>query len=402
MYNQNSSSRKGPLHNIKVIDFSTLLPGPYASAILVDLGAEVIRIESPTRIDLVKSLPPLVNGQSTIHLALNRGKKSVAIDLKSSEGLSLAKRLVGEADILLEQFRPGVMTRLGLDYEVLSELNPKLIYCSITGYGQTGVYSQKAGHDINYLALSGIASYSGRKGEGPRLSGVQIADLAGGSQPAVIAILAALFEREHTALGRYLDISMSDGALALNALTASAAAQSKNAPSYGDTFLNGGTIYDYYQSSDGRWLSVGSLEPQFAQRLFDVLGHPEWLKESLQPPTQQAELKHRMTQVFASKSFNEWCEIFSQIDCCVEPVLSLKEALDHSVFQDRGIVKTELIEEDEFIYVASPLATIFPQTQLGLAHVLGQDTDDILSDLGLSMTELQDLKSKQVIKSTKV
>ena len=401
MSTHTSPGYQGPLSTVRVIDFSTLLPGPYATAIMADLGAEVIRVESPSRVDLLKVLPPLKNGQSMIHLGLNRGKKSIAINLKSSEGLDLAKRLVNEADVLVEQFRPGVMSRLGLDYQTLSQVNPKLIYCSITGYGQSGPYAQKAGHDINYLALSGVASYSGRAGEGPRLSGVQIADIAGGSHPAVIAILAALFERVQSGQGRYIDISMSDGALALNALTASAAAQSKQAPSYGDTFLNSGTLYDYYQSSDGRWLSVGSLEPQFAQRLLDALGHPEWFEESLKPPTQQTELKQKLSYIFASKSFAEWCEVFAEVDCCVEPVLTLKEALAHPLFKDRGLVKTESDGQTDFIYIASPLSTVFPETKVDLAHDLGQDTDEILSAFGIGKAELEELRSNKVIKSAK-
>lgn len=398
MSGQNSSAKTGPLHGIKILDFSTLLPGPYATALLADLGAEVIRIESPSRVDLIKVLPPLQNGQSVTHLALNRGKKSVAIDLKAAKGVQLAKRLVSDCDVLLEQFRPGVMKRLGLDYPTLITLNPRLIYCSITGYGQSGPYAHKAGHDINYLALSGVASYSGRMGEGPRLSGIQIADIAGGSHPAVIAILAALFERMNSGQGRYIDISMSDGALALNALTASAAAYSPSAPSYGETFLNSGTLYDYYQTSDQRWLAVGSLEPQFAQRLFEVLGFPEWFKESLKPPTQQVELKQKLIQVFASKSFTEWCELFSQIDCCVEPVLTLKEALDHPQFIQRGLVKTLSNQQDELVYVASPLSKSFPETQIELAHQLGQDTNQVLKTVGLTNDELNDLRDTKVIK----
>ena len=398
MSDPSSSAKKGPLHGIKVLDFSTLLPGPYATALLVDLGAEIIRIESPSRVDLIKALPPLQHGQSVTHLALNRGKKSIAINLKSSEGVKLAKRLISDCDVLVEQFRPGVMERLGLDYNTLSHLNPKLIYCSITGYGQIGLYAHKAGHDINYLALSGVSSYSGRAGEGPRLSGVQIADIAGGSHPAVIGILAALFERVSSGQGRHLDISMSDGALALNVLTASAAAYSPSAPSYGDTFLNSGTLYDYYQTSDQRWLSVGSLEPQFAQRLFEVLGYPEWLKESFNPPTQQVELKQKLIRVFASKTFTEWCDIFGQIDCCVEPVLTLKEALDHPLFMQRGLVKKVNNDQDELIYVASPLSASFPETKVELAHQLGQDTDEVLGTLGLSNDELQELRATKIIK----
>lgn len=395
---KNSDPVRGPLSGVKILDFSTLLPGPYASALLADLGAEVIRIESPTRPDLIRVLPPMQGGQSVTHLSLNRGKKSVAINLKIPEGLHLVKQLVSDCDVLIEQFRPGVMKRLGLDYDTLHQLHPKLIYCSITGYGQKGPYAQKAGHDINYLALSGVASYSGRVDEGPRLSGVQIADVAGGSHPAVIGILAALYERITTENGRHIDISMSDGALALNALTLSVAAHSSRSPSYGDTFLNSGTLYDYYQTADQRWLSIGSLEPQFARRLFDTLGHPEWFNESLKPPTQQRDLKQNLTEVIASKSFEAWRKIFDNIDCCVEPVLTLKEALDHPLFINRGVIERVEHQQGELIYIASPLCASFPKIATDIGHRLGQDTDEVLSALGISQTKLAELKEAKVIR----
>ena len=198
------------LKGLKVLDFSTLLPGPFATLYLADLGAEVIHVESPTRPDLIRLLPPYANGQATAHSYLNRNKQSIALDLKDPHNIASIKQKISEFDIVIEQFRPGVMQRLGLDYQSLAAINPRLIYCSITGYGQTGLYKDKAGHDINYLALSGIAGHSGRQDSGPPPMGIQIADVAGGSLHAVIGILSAVIERQRSGQGQYIDISMTD------------------------------------------------------------------------------------------------------------------------------------------------------------------------------------------------
>ena len=199
-----------PLKGLKVLDFSTLLPGPFATLYLADMGAEVIHVESPTRPDLVRLLPPYANGQATSHSYLNRNKQSVTLDLKDPASIALIKQKISEYDVVVEQFRPDVMQRLGLDYATLSEINPRLIYCSITGYGQTGLYRNKAGHDINYVALSGIAGHSGRLDNGPPPMGIQIADVAGGSLHAVIGILSAVIERQNSGLGQFIDISMTE------------------------------------------------------------------------------------------------------------------------------------------------------------------------------------------------
>lgn len=397
---------KGPLSGVKVIDFSTLLPGPYATTMLVDLGAEVTRIESPKHPDFIRALPPYINGQSVTHLGLNRGKRSVAIDLKRPEGVKLARELIACADILVEQFRPGVMARLGLDYESLSERSPQIIYCSITGYGQSGPLAQRAGHDINYLALSGVSSYSGRFGEGPRLAGTQVADIAGGSQPAVIAILAALYERMRSGRGRWLDISMSDGTLALNALTASAAAHHQESPTLGGEVLNSGTLYDYYSTSDGRFLAVGSLEPKFAARFFEVIGHPEWLSEALTPPATQRALKSKVQALISERSLDEWRERFESVDCCVEPVLTLCEALNHPHVQARGLVKSAKSEDGtEVAYIVTPVSLSFSHNHdqdqerpMSLGQRLGSDCDEVLSELGLSASEIDRLRTIGVIR----
>ncbi|MFT7111188.1 MAG: alpha-methylacyl-CoA racemase, partial [Psychrobacter glaciei] len=211
-----------PLSSLKVLDFSTLLPGPYATLMMADMGAQVLRIESPTRPDLVRALPPMdISGHSAAHSYLNRNKKAMALDLKNPEALGIIHALIAEYDVVVEQFRPGVMARLGLDYPSLKKINPKLIYCSITGYGQTGPLKDRAGHDINYLALSGIADYSRRKNQKPVPQAVQIADIAGGSHHAVMGVLAAVIQRSQTGEGQHLDISMTDCAFSLNAMFAS-------------------------------------------------------------------------------------------------------------------------------------------------------------------------------------
>ena len=186
------------LSSLKILDFSALLPGPFASMILADLGAEVLRVESPTRPDLVKMLPIQVKGVSAAHSTINRSKNSICLNLKNPDGVNIVKQLVSKYDIVLEQFRPGVMKLLGLDYEELRRHNPALIFCSLTGYGQTGPYRNRAGHDLNYLALSGISNYSRRKNESPVPLGIQIADIAGGSYHVVMGILAAVIHRQQT------------------------------------------------------------------------------------------------------------------------------------------------------------------------------------------------------------
>ena len=210
------------LKGLKVLDFSTLLPGPFATLYLADLGAEVIHVESPSRPDLIRIFPPYANGQATSHSYLNRNKKSIALDLKDPQNIELIKSKIADFDIVVEQFRPEVMKRLGLDYPTLAKINPRLIYCSITGYGQTGLYKDKAGHDINYLALSGIVGHSGRQDSGPPPMGIQIADIAGGSLHAVIAILSAVIERQRSGQGQYIDISMTDCVATLNSMAAAA------------------------------------------------------------------------------------------------------------------------------------------------------------------------------------
>ena len=325
------------LSGLKVLDFSTLLPGPFASLYLADMGAEVIHIESATRPDLIRLFPPYANGQATSHSYLNRNKQSITLDLKSLESIQLIHEKIAEFDIVLEQFRPGVMQRFGLDYASLAKINPRLIYCSITGYGQTGDYQQRAGHDINYLALSGIAGHSGRQAGGPPPLGIQVADVAGGSLHALVAILSAVIERQRSGLGQYIDISMTDCAATLNNMAASAVLAGQ-VPQYAEqSYLNGGTYYDYYETADGRYLSVGSLEPQFMQGLAQILNLPILLEKgaSLDPQV-RLQVKHAIQDKIKTQSFATWQQVFAQHDVCVEPVFTLDEALHSPLAQQRG------------------------------------------------------------------
>ncbi|MBY6193170.1 CoA transferase [Marinobacter hydrocarbonoclasticus] len=328
-----------PLANLKVLDFSTLLPGPYATMMLADMGAEVLRIEAPDRVDLAKVMPPFDGKFSTTFSYLGRGKQTLQLNLKQPESVEKVKQLVQDYDIVVEQFRPGVMDRLGIGYEALKAINPKLIYCAITGYGQTGPYKDRAGHDINYLAISGVASHCGRADSGPPPMGIQIADVAGGSHHAVMGILAAVIKRQETGEGAFIDISMTDAAFALNAMAGAAALAGGQPQKPESGMLNGGTFYDYYQTRDGRWLSVGSLEPQFSSRLCDSLGLGELKSYALsQKPEHQQELKAAIKQKIAERPLAEWQEVFAEVDACVEPVLTIEEAAEHPQLKARGMV----------------------------------------------------------------
>jgi len=384
----------GPLASLKVLDFSTLLPGPFASLMLADMGAEVLRIESPTRMDLLRVLPPHDHGTSASHAYLNRNKRSLALDLKQAEALEIVRALVKDYDILLEQFRPGVMERLGLGYDALKAINPRLIYVSITGYGQTGPYKDRAGHDINYLALAGVASYTGRRDTGPLPLGVQLADVGGGSLHAVVGLLAAVIARQHSGVGQYLDVSMTDCSFSLNAMAGAGYLACGVEPEWENQVLNGGGFYDYYRSRDGRWMSVGSLEPAFMQQLCAALGRPELAALGLDPALKQA-----LQVEFEKRSFDELCESFATVDACVEPVLSFSEALEHPQLKARELVsQVPRGDGSAQAQMACPLkfSEGLPEPRhIGVA--VGAHSDEVLVELGLSAQRITELRQGKVV-----
>lgn len=391
---------QGPLSSLKVLDFSTLLPGPFASLLLADMGAEVLRIESPSRMDLLRDLPPFDHGISASHAYLNRNKRSLALDIKQPAALDVVKQLVADYDIVLEQFRPGVMERLGIGYEALKALNPRLIYVAITGYGQTGPYRERAGHDINYLAMSGVASHTGRKESGPLPLGFQAADVAGGSLHGVIGLLAAVVARQQTGLGQYVDVSMTDCAFSLNAMAGAGSLTCGVEPDRESQLLNGGSFYDYYRSRDGRWFSVGSLEPPFMQALCKALQRPELASQGLSArPEIQASLKNELRMEFEKRSFEELQACFSAIDACVEPVLSFAEAVQHPQLQAREVV-TQVPRGDGTLQaqIACPLK--FSEGLAAPRHIgvrLGADSQRVLEGLGYSDDEIAAMRESGAI-----
>ena len=390
----------GPLSTLKVLDFTTLLPGPFGTMVLADLGAEIVRIESPTRPDMVRVMPPMVGKVSAAHAYLNRSKRSLAIDLKKPEGAELVKALVKDYDIVIEQFRPGVMDKLGVGYDALREVNPTLIFCSVTGYGQDGPYRDRAGHDMNYLAVAGMTSYNGRRSSGPQPMAFQVADVAGGSCHAVMAILAAVIHRQHTGEGQYIDISMTDAAFAMHALTAPGALQTGESPELESTQLNGGSFYDCYETADGRWFSVGGLEPQFFGQFCQAIGRPELSGRGLaMAPDIVAQLKADIAGAMKEKTFAEWQDIFIQIDSCTEPVLSFTEACEHPQMKARQMV-VEVADEqgNRQRQVASPFK--FSKTQPGYRFPgaqLGAHTSDVLAEAGFDAEKIEGLKKAGVV-----
>ncbi|MBD9512862.1 CaiB/BaiF CoA transferase family protein [Pseudomonas sp. PDM22] len=390
----------GPLASLKILDFSTLLPGPFASLLLADMGAQVLRVESPTRMDLVRVLPPHVDGTSASHAYLNRNKRCIALDLKQAEAVEVVKQLVQEYDIVLEQFRPGVMDKLGVGYEALKAINPKLIYVSITGYGQTGPLRDRAGHDINYLALAGVASYTGRRESGPLPLGVQLADIGGGSLHGVMGLLAAVIHRQQTGEGQQVDVSMTDCAFSLHGMAGAGYLAAGVEPEMEGLALNGGSFYDYYRTRDGRWFSVGSLEPQFMQQFCAAIGRPELAARGLSPrPEEQQALKREIAIEFEKQDFAQWQERFAALDACVEPMLSLAEAVEHPQLAERGLVtRVPNGKGGEQRQMACPIrfsAGLPEPRHIGAA--LGAHTAEVMAELGYTDEQVAALKAAKAI-----
>ena len=381
----------GPLNDLKILDFTTLLPGPYATMMLADMGAEVLRVLSGSRPDLAAFMPPFLPGNDlSCNIAyLGRGKRCLTLNLKIAGAVEIVHRLVKEYDIIIEQFRPGVMTKLGLGYEDLKVVNPSLIYCSLTGYGQTGPLKSRAGHDINYLARSGLMNYSGTKDKGPFLTGMQIADVASGSNNSVIGILAAVIHRKDTGKGQYIDISMTDGVMAFNAMTAAAYLGGAAEPQREQELLNGGSLYDFYETKDGLYISFGGLEPQFFAALCRTIGREDLIPLGIIPPDLE-KVKKEIREIFRQKTRDQWTEIFSQVDACVEPVLSLAEAIaDENNLSRKMIVEFVLPSGEKLRQIANPINfSATKQEYRSLGCPAGTHTREVLLEIGYTEEQI--------------
>jgi alpha-methylacyl-CoA racemase len=334
----------GALDDVRVLDLTRLLPGGFCSLLLSDFGADVVKVEDTGMGDYVRWAPPYygtddqqeLGTRSALYLALNRGKRSIRLDLKSEGGREAFLRLAREFDVVLESFRPGVLDRLGVGYERLRTENPRLVYCAITGYGQTGPNTGRAGHDTNYLALNGVLGLTGAADGPPVQSAGQVADLGGGGLMAAFGVMAALRERERSGEGQLVDVSMTDGSLAWLCMAAAGYLCSGEVPRRGRESLNGGiACYLPYEAADG-WVSCGALEPKFWKAFCDGVGRPDLIEHQFAAPGSEG-WRH-VADVFRSRSRDEWRRFNDEHDCCIEPVLDLDEALASELVRAREMV----------------------------------------------------------------
>jgi crotonobetainyl-CoA:carnitine CoA-transferase CaiB-like acyl-CoA transferase len=331
-----------PLTGVRVLDFSTLLPGPMATLLLAEAGAEVIKIERDSGEEL-RSYRPRFSDTSVPFAMLNRGKKSVAIDLKQAGALEKLRPLLESADVLVEQFRPGVMDRLGLGYEALRKLNPRLIYCAITGYGQSGSKAQVAAHDLNYQADSGLLSVSAGADGAPIVPSALIADIAGGAYPAVINILLALRRRDQTNQGCKLDIAMTDGLFPFLYWAVGNATVTGQWPRPAGELLSGGSPrYQIYHTADGRHVAVAALEDKFWNNLCELIRLPGELRDDRRDP---AATRRGVADIIARHTAQEWEQRFEGKDVCSNIVRTLDEAMRDEHLQQRGLFERSVTSE---------------------------------------------------------
>jgi len=366
-----------PLQGIKVLDFSTLLPGPLATLILAEAGADVIKIERPGRGDEMRSYVPKFGTDSVNFAMLNRGKKSIAIDLKDKSARDSLLPLIREADVVVEQFRPGVMDRLELGYDALATFNPRIIYCALTGYGQTGPRAQVAAHDLNYVAESGMLSLAADASGAPVLPSALIADIGGGTYPAVINILLALRQRDATGKGCKLDIAMGDNLFTFMYWCIGNGVAAGKWPEPGGDLVTGGTArYNIYRTRDGKFIAAAPLEQKFWENFCDAVElAPEFREDKKNPSA----TKHAVMQRMLEKSAAEWQAIFAGKDVCCCVMTTVEAALNDPHFKARGVFGRKLAADGKSVTALPvPVSDEFRSAQVEAGYPALGDANQLL------------------------
>ena len=381
------------LSGLKILDLTMNLPGPYLTWLLASMGADVVKVENPVGGDYARALGTGKSGGSSPFFdAVNRNKKSITLNLKHPEGRKIFLELLETYDVLVEGFRPGTMDRLDLGFAPTSQKQPRLIYVSISGYGQVSPYRLRAGHDLNYLALAGIIGMTGTREGEPAIPGIQIADIAGGSLMGMTGLLAAVIQRERTGQGQFVDISMFDGALSMATMVFSGVELGMEAAEPGKMLLNGRfPCYGLYRSSDGRFMSLGALEPKFWANFCAAVERPDLVSGQFGGPDVVEEVK----KIFQARTQAEWIDLMKAHDACCEPVINIAETVESELVQARSMIGRG---PDGMRYLGSPVKMSgSPPAETIAAPGLGEHTAEILSTLGLNEERLQSLREQGVI-----
>ncbi len=387
-----------PLEGIKVLDLSRLAPGPYCTMILGDLGADVLKVEGPRegRLAMVMS----IEERAIAYNALERNKRSIVLNLKLEPARKIFYQLAEKADVIVEGFRPGVVKRLGVDYDTIKEINPRLIYCSLTGYGQDGPYSNLVGHDVNYISIGGALGIMGIPGGAPTIPSNLLADFAGGGTNAAVGILAALIARDKTGRGQYVDIGMADGVVSLMASSLSRYFETNEVPERGNELLTGGVpFYSVYETKDGKYVSIGCLEPWFYENLCRALGREDFIPHQGAIGEKMEEIFSAFREIFRTKTRDEWFDYLSQWDICVGKVYTLDELSTDPQLIHRNMILE--LDHPELGKVKQPGISVklsqTPGSIRSFGPALGQHTDEVMLDLGYSKERIEELMKEGAI-----